>query len=261
MEALDFNKDFLVGKNVRHIGTEYRSKLGSLATVIGYKSAKDVTVVFNDTGYVKTTRISELRNGSFKSPYCKSVFGIGYLGEGIYKVSEVGRITIAYDVWHSMLTRCYSKKYLETNPSYKGCTVHPDWHNFQVFAEWYYKHPFYGLGYQLDKDILCRGNKTYQDIFCTLVPREINTAVIDCKKARGNYPVGVTFHKRDNVFISKAIVDGKRKELGRFSTPKEAFAKYKKFKEIHLRQLAIKYKGKVEDSVFKSLFEWEIYCG
>ena len=37
MEALDFNKDFLIGKHVRHIGTEYRSKLGSLATVISYK--------------------------------------------------------------------------------------------------------------------------------------------------------------------------------------------------------------------------------
>ena len=52
-----------------------------------------------------------------------------------------------------------------------------------------------------------------------------------------------------------------RSKLGRFSTPKEAFAKYKKFKKIHLRQLAIKYKGKVEDSIFKALFEWDIYCG
>ena len=245
-------------KAVDLLGKMFTNSLGSVATVIEINGSKDVTVLFENTNYVKNTRVSALMSGSFKSPYCKSVYGVGFVGEGDYKVSINGKATIAYDVWNSMLTRCYSEKYSVKNKSYEGCTVHQDWHNFQNFAEWYCNHKFYGLGYQLDKDITLRGNKVYHEKFCSLVPKEVNTSIVNCEKPKGAYLLGVYYHNRDKVFISRTLVNGKRKELGRFSTAKEAFHMYKRHKENHLKQLAVKYEGKMETIIIQALMEWEI---
>ena len=56
--------------------------------------------------------------------------------------------------------------------------------------------------------------------------------------ARGEYPVGVYFHKASGKFQAHCAVNGKLQHLGCFDTPEEAFAVYKPFKENLCKQLA-----------------------
>jgi hypothetical protein len=122
-----------------------------------------------------------LKNGKFKNLYYPSVHGVGFLGEGVHKVRQDGKLTEVYKTWVGMFSRCYSKSYLDKQPSYIGCTVSSKFHNFQLFGDWYVKQEYSNKGYHLDKDILIQGNKIYSPDTCCLVPEEINAAVCGSK--------------------------------------------------------------------------------
>ena len=47
----------------------------------------------------------------------------------------------------------------------------------------------------LDKDILCKGNKVYSSETWKFVPHAINSLLLNCKRGRGKYPVCVSFDK------------------------------------------------------------------
>lgn len=61
----------------------------------------------------------------------KIIFGVGYFGNGLRNTDNIK----AYKCWYNMLMRCYDEISLVRNPTYIGCSVHPDWLNFQVFKE------------------------------------------------------------------------------------------------------------------------------
>lgn len=122
-----------------------------------------------------------IKKGQIKNPFHPSVYGKGYMGDGPYKGSHtidgVQIKTPEYEAWRGMMKRCYCPKNQERQPSYIGCTVHPDWHNFQTFAKWYTEQPGYAEGWDLDKDLLVEGNKVYGPDTCILLPRQINSLV------------------------------------------------------------------------------------
>lgn len=63
--------------------------------------------------------------------------------------------------------------YLPKNkPTYEGCTVCDEWLYFSNFKKWFDEN--YIEGFQLDKDIIIRGNKVYSPQTCCFVPKEIN---------------------------------------------------------------------------------------
>ena len=71
-----------------------------------------------------------------------------------------------YQVWRSMLKRCYTD--LDKHPTYKGCQVCVRWRKFSNFTRDITKIPNYelwlnnpGKRISLDKDILLKGNKLY----------------------------------------------------------------------------------------------------
>ena len=43
------------------------------------------------------------------------VYNTGYIGDGLYKIREIGIKTTSYIVWEQMIRRCYSTKQQETN--------------------------------------------------------------------------------------------------------------------------------------------------
>ena len=107
-----------------------------------------------------------------------SICGIGFLGYGEHKASVDCNATKVYIAWKGMLKRCYCQKSLEKQPTYKGCTVHLDWHNFQNFAKWYYDHhPTDGETYRLDKDYLVKGNKVYSPNTCCFLTTGANSVL------------------------------------------------------------------------------------
>lgn len=144
------------------VGDILTNKEGCEYTVVKYNTPRNIEIKYNDVhGFEATVRADTIRLGSVRNPYKPRVCGVGYVGSGKYKSTKGCKLlSKCYDSWTDMLKRCYSEKSQVKQPTYIGCTVHKDWHNFQVFAEWYFSKEYGGKdGYHLDKDILNKGNK------------------------------------------------------------------------------------------------------
>lgn len=179
-------------------------------------------------------RFVEKRNilkGSVKTPYCRSVFGVGYLGEGPYKVSYKDRngkiqLTAEYLKWSGILKRCYDETYLRNNPSYEQAYVCNDWHNFQFFAEWCQTQEGFGEeGWEIDKDLHVNSCKLYSPDYCSFVPKSLNIAGVaknsrkDSKYIRGVY-------KYKNRYRANLSCFGEYESLGYYVTEEEAYNAY-----------------------------------
>lgn len=157
-------------------GTRFNTKSSGYLVIHDYNNSTDVMVMFESTGFLQKATSGNIRNGEVKDPMRPSVFGVGYFGVGRFKSKVKGKFTPEYSSWLHMLSRCYCSKYQSKQPTYIGCKVCDEWHNFQTFAEWFsVNHPKDGLEYQLDKDILIKGNKTYSPMACKFVSRQENT--------------------------------------------------------------------------------------
>lgn len=183
-------------------------------------------------------------------------YGVGFIGDGPYKVTEKGLRTKAYTAWGSMLLRCYDEKFHLTNPTYAICSVDPAWFNYQNFAEWFYKK--YQDGYQLDKDILLKGNKVYSEKNCCLVPKFINCILSARGNDRGTLPIGIIYHKAAKKFVAQINIRGARKHLGSYNTVFEAFASYKTAKEVYIKAVAKEYKNNLEKNVYEALLKYQV---
>ncbi len=196
----------------------------------------------------------------------KLIFGVGFnskVSSGFksktkHQAFVGGKSTTAYYKWHSMIERCYCPKRLKRNPNYIGCTVADEWHDFQVFAEWFYGHKYAESGYDLDKDILVVNNKEYNSATCCFVPQEINKLLTDRMLARGSYPQGVTLKKETGRFCSQININGSRIHLGYFSCPNEAHQVYKKEKEAYVKVKALEWQDRIADNVFQALMNWAL---
>ena len=215
----------------------------------------------------KSTTYSNFKKGLIKCPYDRSVYGIGYIGEGKYKVSyENGKQTRVYRTWCDMLRRCYCEKYHKRHPTYIGCKASEEFHNFQNFGEWD-KENFYtveGQKMHLDKDILVKHNKIYSPDTCIYVPQTINTLFVKNDKNRGESVIGVSYHKRDNVYLSRCNMinpktgKSKNKCLGVYNTEIEAFEVYKYYKEKNIKMVADYFKREIPSELYQGLYNYEV---
>jgi len=138
-----------------------------------------------------------------------------------------------YSAWTNMFERCYSSIYQKKKPTYKGCTVCKEWHLFSNFEAWMIKQEFDGMA--LDKDIIKQGNKVYCPEYCSFISPSLNNLLIARDAARGDYPLGVCWDKRNKKFQANIAINGKNKLLGTFKTVEAAKAAYDsaKYAEIH----------------------------
>ena len=171
----------------------------------------------------------------------KLVYGIG-INDADYRIyrREIinGKLKIVwkcpyYTKWGGMLRRCYSKEYQEKYPTYKGCIVHEDWLLFSNFKEWMEAQTWQNR--QLDKDFLIEENKMYSPSTCLFIPQELNKFILTRGRARGVYPMGVSYRKKDKRMVNEynnpymSMIRnqrGKQVHLGLYSTPKEAHQRY-----------------------------------
>lgn len=182
----------------------------------------------------------------------RTVYNIGFRGEGPYEITKSGERTKASAIWKGMLQRCYRR--LGGSKSYEGVTVCEEWHNFQNFAKWFYEH--YQEGFDLDKDILVKGNKVYGPETCCIVPKPINYLFMKCDKKRGDYPIGVSLvHNRFQVTLRKY---GKTFNIGRYTTIEEAFNRYKECKEDYIKEMADKWKEVLSDRVYQAMYNYKV---
>ena len=135
-----------------------------------------------------------------------------------------------YAAWKRMLERCYSKKSLESYPSYIGTSVCSEWLYATAFKKWMEQQDWHGKC--LDKDIIVPGSKLYSPETCAFVLNATNSFVTARDASRGDYPIGVDLYKRTGRYRASCRnpFTGKQEHLGYFSTPEEAHEDWRKRK-------------------------------
>ena len=229
--------------------------------IIDYINVSNLSVQF-ENGYTVKTTYQHFKEGDVTSVYDKTVYGVGYLGEGEYKGSIDKKYTPQYNRWKNMLIRCYTKKYKDINMTYKDCTVCDEWSNFQNFAKWYDEN-YYEVDQEvmgLDKDILIKGNKVYSPDTCIFVPNSINILFTKTDKKRGEFPIGVHYYKKLNKYHAQChqVFKKTQKHLGYYENPIDAFNAYKSYKEKTIKIIADQYKSKIPEKLYKALYSYEV---
>lgn len=107
----------------------------------------------------------------------------------------------AYKAWDRILMRAYSESYHKNQPTYRNVIVCDEWLTFSNFRKWFIKN--HRDGYSLDKDLLVIGNRVYSPDTCIYVPTWLNCFILGSGARRGNFKIGVTWHKYDNKFIAQ----------------------------------------------------------
>lgn len=189
----------------------------------------------------------------------KLVYGVGvndYKGNTKYNHEHIP----SYHTWGQMLKRCYSKEFLDRQPTYRGCSVCEEWWSFSNFKKWFDEN--YIEGYSLDKDILFKGNKIYSPETCCFVPNEINVLLCKSDAKRGKLPIGVYERKLVNgsSYMAYLNKNGCRINLGTFYSVVEAFQAYKSAKESHIKEMATQYynEGKITKKVYDALMKYKV---
>ena len=172
-------------------------------------------------------------------------------------MSENGKHKKEFKIWYNMLMRCYDPKYQEERSTYKGCKVEDYLLNFQNMCEWLEKNYYEisGERMELDKDILCKGNKVYSRHTCMFVPQRINSLLTKSDNSRGNNPIGVTELPSGNYIVQCNNEFGKSVYLGTYLTKEEAFQVYKQHKQKVIKKVIDSYKSKIPDPFYSKLRE------
>lgn len=255
-----------MGSKVDRIGEKNTNKFGSEMVILEYRGCTDIDVYFPQYDWVvKNRQYSNFKIGNIKCPYEKRYYGVGYLGEGKYKVSKNGKHTRIYTTWHSILVRCYSEEYHNRQSTYVNCKASEEFLNFQNFGNWdednYYK--IEGEKMCLDKDILAKGNKIYSPETCVYVPQTINNLFVKKDKNRGESYIGT--HRLKNgkyqahcCLINPKTGKSKKEYLGLYNTQQEAFEIYKYYKEKNIKEVANYYEDKIPEKLYNGLYKYEV---
>jgi hypothetical protein len=159
------------------------------------------------------------------------IYSVG-INDADYQVKPlVGGIRLVcpfYTKWQGMMHRCFSEKFQEKHPTYKGCSVCDEWLIFSNFKAWMLTQDWEGM--ELDKDIINPENKIYSPDNCCFVPQKLNKLLNDFAAGRGELPRGVCFCKQTGRYQAHVCIGGKAKKLGRHDTIKQASAAYVKAK-------------------------------
>ena len=241
------------------VGKVCKSKSSGDFKILKYNGSKDVEIQFLKTGYETAARLDHIKSGEVKDPYSPSVCGVGILGTK-YPSTIDGVKTKEYDLWHSMLRRCYSDKSKKKYPTYKGCEVSDNFKSYEYFYEWCHSQIGFGnKDWHLDKDLLIKGNKVYSEDSCVFIPTEINSLLVKRENMRGKYLIGVCWSKTANAFVSRVSRNkGMQEHLGVFNTELEAFRAYKQAKESFVKEQAEKYKSQIDPRAYEALMSYKV---
>lgn len=236
------------------VGDIRKNNEGLEYQVIDYKDAKNVSIRFLESPYERVVTVSNIFGGKIKNPNNPSVYGVGFVGEGV-PPKENRKI---YNIWATMLERCYSEEHNRKYPSYMKCYSQQEWYNFQNFLSWYKQQVGFSDDWHLDKDILVKGNKIYGPDTCCLVPQEINSLFIVFGRRYRVSPLGVRYRPQGLNYSAQLGKNGKQEYLGVYATSEEAFLAYKVAKELHIKETANKWKLVIPKTVYDAMLAYDI---
>lgn len=239
-----------------YIGKVYINKYNTLFKIIAYQNYKHVDCLdITHNIVIKNISIGNLEKQYVVSPLDRTLYNVGYIGVGKYKPKDNLK---CYRTWENIIYRGDSKEYKSKYNTYENCIVCDEWHNYQNFADWFYKN-YYEIEeerMEIDKDILIKNNKIYSPNTCIFVPRRINSLLIKNDKTRGKYLIGVDFHNKK--FRSRCMTLQGSIYLGHFDTELDAFTAYKNFKEKYIRQIANQYRNNIPEKLYTALYNYKV---
>lgn len=140
---------------------------------------------FSD-GTIVEAETTSIKRGNVGNPNIITLGGIGYIGQGKWKSSVKSKITKEYNLFSSIIERCYNP----TSKSYRyygllGMTLCKELHNFQNFCDMLYSLENYEewkndslMYWELDKDTLCDKLNIYPKVYssktCLFVTKSNN---------------------------------------------------------------------------------------
>ena len=241
------------------VGKVCKSKSSGDFKILKYNDKKNVEIQFLKTGFETTVELGSIRNGGVKDRYLPSVYGVGVIGDK-YPSKVNGVLTKESKLWTSMLQRCYSDTIKKKYPTYEGCEASENFKYYEYFYEWCNKQIGFGVeGFELDKDLLIKGNKVYSENTCVFLPHEINQILVKRTASRGEHLIGVCWHNTSKSFVARVRINkGKSEHLGYFTTEIEAFNAYKTAKEAFIKEQANEWKGKVDERAYNALMNYTV---
>ena len=241
------------------VGKVCKSNLSGDFKIVKYNDYENVEIQFLNTCFKTVAILNHIRNGKVKDPYSPSVYEVGITGTK-YQPKINGVNTKEYDLWHSMLERCYSDTYKKKYPTYESCEVSDNFKSYEYFYEWCNKQiGFSNKDWHLDKDLLVKGNKVYSESTCVFLPQEMNKILTKSTATRGKHLIGVSWSKTNRAFKAQVNKNkGKREYLGIFNTEVEAFNAYKQAKESFVKEQAEKWKGEIDHRAYNALMKYQV---
>lgn len=205
----------------------------------------------------KEIGVSSLCSVMRKYDKTKGVKGVG-INDVPHRINIGKKLLPAYSAWLNMLRRCYDARHTSKYPTYLGCSVCEEWLMFSNFEKWYNEN--HRDSYDLDKDIIKRGNKVYCPEYCAYVPKQINYLLGKNLWKRGAFPIGVSYKRDKGKFKAYMLVNRRQVHLGYYDTPDEAFNAYKTAKESHIKEMAEHFfqNGDIDKRVFDALMRYEV---
>ena len=241
------------------VGKVCKSKSSGDFKIVKYNDAKDVEIQFLKTGFEMVVQLGDIKSGLIKDPYSPSVYSVGITGTK-YPPSINGVNTKEYALWKHMLRRCYSNTYKKKYTTYEGCEASENFKSYEYFYEWCHRQVGFGVdGFEIDKDLLVKGNKVYSENTCVFLPQEINKVLTKRESSRGEYLIGVYWCNTKKVFVARVNKNkGKQEYLGYFETELEAFNAYKIAKESFIKEQAEKWKDKIDERAYEALMNYTV---
>ena len=250
------NRERLAKAKEQYLGKTFSSNNFGDFIVVDYVSSKNITVEFIATGYQTNTTTKEINQGKIADRLKPSVFGVGIIGNNC-PTSINNKTLKVYKLWNSMIERCYSDNPKKAFTTYKNCTISDSFLHYEYFYNWCNKQIGFNCdNFDLDKDLLIKGNKVYSESACVFLPKEINLALSTKKSQRGDCLIGV--RKTKTGYQSRCNIRGKNYSLGTFNTEIEAFNTYKQTKESYLKELANKWKDKIDARAYNALMNYQV---
>lgn len=223
------------------VGNVFENKYGK-CTIVELLPNKRCLIKWDDYDSLCNVTRWNLNQGNVKPKEVQQRKKSLYTGkETIYPTKIHGKETDLFGIWRGMRKRC------EKRINYMECMVCKEWAT-----------PRYVEGWELDKDILFKGNKIYSPSTCCFVPQHINSIFTTRKKLRGNCVIGVSYSKKDKLYAASVSEYGKGFYLGSYKDEISAFNAYKKEKERYIKEVANKYKDKLEPRVYDALMKYEV---
>lgn len=149
------------------------------------------------------------------------------------------------------------KNQIKAFPAYIDCCVSDEFLKLSMFYEWCQNQIGFEMGFDIDKDLLEKGNREYHPDKCVFIPRAINNLLKEKKKKKSGLPYGVAATESGK-FAAYIGRGGRIRYLGSYDEIADAKKSYNREKEKAIKEEANKYRDQIDPRAYKALMNYRL---